>query len=162
MIYNTAGRLLKESYTFHLGNKLIKPTKSYCYLGVTFSLNGSFKQAIKNLSIKASKAYFQIRRTIDVKMLSPKSLYKLHDSLIKPIATYACQIWLPDTNLMKCLYNEANGRSNNLLEAAAKDKTELTHLKFLKWSLGLHKKKRATPIAMVTLEGSYWDYLLCP
>ena len=57
MIFNTSGRLLKESYNCHLGSKRLKPVKEYCYLGIVFSLNGSFKSAIKNLVAKAKRMH---------------------------------------------------------------------------------------------------------
>ena len=45
MVFNQAGRQLKESNTLKLGNTVIPSTREYCYLGVNFSLNGSLKMA---------------------------------------------------------------------------------------------------------------------
>lgn len=53
--------------------------------------------------------------------------------------TYACQIWLPSTHLFKEMARDQNQRQN-LAKAATKDTLETTHLKMLKWVLGVHKK----------------------
>ena len=135
MVFNPSSRLLNCSFGFRLGKEIIQPTKSYTYLGITFSLNGSFNPAIENLSKKASRSYFSMKRTVDITALSTSSLLNLFDCLIKPIATYCCQIWLPSTNIIKALLKEGN-----LMQACTKDKLELAHLKMLKWMFGVHKK----------------------
>ena len=43
MVFNTSARILKCAYGFKLGDLDILPVRSYCYLGIQFSLNGSFK-----------------------------------------------------------------------------------------------------------------------
>jgi hypothetical protein len=45
MVFNSSSRILKCSYGFKLGNMDIKPVRRYCYLGIIFSLNDSFKPA---------------------------------------------------------------------------------------------------------------------
>ena len=140
MVFNTCGRILNCSYGFKLGGASISPTKNYTYLGIVFSLNGSFVSAIDHLSKKAMRAYFSMKRTIDIRALNASSVLKLFDCLIKPIATYGSQIWLPSTNACKALLKD----QGNLLQASAKDKIELTHLKLLKWTFGIHKKASNT------------------
>ena len=135
MVFNTSSKLLNCSYGFHLGEENIKPTKNYTYLGITFSLNGSFRPAVDNLGKKAVRAYFSMKRLVNITALSATNLLKLFDSLIKPIATYACQIWLPSTHVLKAVLDDGN-----LLQACSKDKLELAHLKMLKWMFGVHKK----------------------
>ena len=49
MVFNKSGRLLLESHAFKLGEKTLKPTKEYTYLGIKFALSGSFKTAIVTL-----------------------------------------------------------------------------------------------------------------
>ena len=58
MVFNSSSRVLNCSYGFKLGQLDISPTKSYCYLGIQFSLNGSFKCAMNELREKALKAFF--------------------------------------------------------------------------------------------------------
>ena len=137
MVFNTGSKLLQCSYGFKLGSLEIHPTRSYCYLGITFSLNGSFKLAIDELRKKALRAFFSIRRLLDTRALTTSALLKLVDSLVKPVALYSCQVWLPTTNIMKELIKPAD---QNLPHVAPKDAFETTHLKVLKWILGVHKK----------------------
>ena len=137
MVFNRSSRILNCSYGFHIGDAAIQPVKNYCYLGILFSLNGSFKANMDQLSKKALRSYFSIKRTIDTRALTTKSLLKLMDCLVTPVATYACQIWLPSTFLLKGL---TDGCISNLTTLAGKDKLETTHLRMLKWILGVHKK----------------------
>ena len=70
--------------------------------------------------------------------LSIKSLFRLFDSLIVPVFTSGCQIWLFDTNLVKMVDSNTLFKDNKtLLNKIASDHTEQIHLKFLKWTLGL-------------------------
>ena len=143
MIFNTSGRLLKESHQFVLGNMKIKSVRNYTYLGIKFSLTGSFKDAIKTLTAKGKQAYFQIKRTVDTRALSVKSLFRLFDALILPIIAYACQVWLPSTNFAKAV-NEmqsppSDDLSSNIIQHSTKDVFETFHLQYIKWVLGLHK-----------------------
>jgi exonuclease III len=142
MVFNTASKVLKESHDFYLGNKKLDPTRNYTYLGITFSLNGSFKVAVSQLTSKAARAYFQIKRTLDTRALSIKSLMILFDALIKPIIMYGCQVWLPYTNIGKSWRNLQSPMldETNLILMSSKDCFERLHLKFLKWCLGVHAK----------------------
>ena len=101
MVFNSSARLLQCSYGFKLGDMEIHPTRKYSYLGIQFSLNGSFKHAIDELRKKALRAFFFIRRIVDTRALTTSTMLKLIYSLVKPVAMYACQIWLPSTAIMK-------------------------------------------------------------
>ena len=142
MVFTTSGKILKVSYEFTLGTTKLEPVKNYTYLGVTFSLNGSFKVAIAQLTSKARRAYFQLKRTVDTRALSLKSLFILFDSLVKPILTYASQVWLPFTNIGKALLKAADRHTNGdvLIQHSSKDCFELMHLQYIKWCLGVHRK----------------------
>ena len=137
MVFNSSARLLQCSYGFKLGDMEIHPTRKYSYLGIQFSLNGSFKHAIDELRKKALRAFFSIRRIVDTRALTTSTMLKLIDSLVKPVAMYACQIWLPSTAIMKEMIKPD---CYNVPQCAAKDAFETTHLKMLKWILGVHKK----------------------
>ena len=138
MVFNSCSRVLKCAYGFKLGSLNITPVRNYCYLGIQFSLNGSFKQAIEELRKKALRSFFSIRRMINTSALTTSTLLKLIDALIKPVATYGCPIWLPSTNVIKALLSPEQPLT--LPKAAGKDSLETTHLKMLKWILGIHCK----------------------
>ncbi len=68
-------------------------------------------------------------------------MLKLMDSLVKPIATYGCPVWLPSTNMIKAIISTTTeGKPMRIAKSASKDVIEVTHLKILKWVLGVHKK----------------------
>ena len=138
MVFNTSARILKCAYGFKLGDIEITPVRAYCYLGIQFSLNGSFKQAIDLLRKKALRSYFSIKRILDTRALTTSTMLALMDSLVKPVATYGCAVWLPSTNVFKALLSQ--NTKVTIPKAAAKDALESTHLKILKWVLGVHKR----------------------
>lgn len=74
---------------------------------------------------------------IDIRHIRKSILFKLFDALIQPIATYACQVWLPSTNLFKAVIDE--GTRDNRLKSIALDPLENLHLSFLKWTMNVHK-----------------------
>ena len=75
---------------------------------------------------------------INTSALTTSTLLKLIDAHIKPVATYGCPIWLPSTNVIKALLSPEQPLT--LPKAAGKDTLETTHLKMLKWILGIHCK----------------------
>ena len=137
MVFNSGAKLLQCAYGFMLGDLNFLPVKKYCYLGIQFSLNGSFKHAIDELRKKALRAFFSIRRIVDTRALTTSTMLKLIDSLVKPVAMYSCQIWLPATAIMKEI---TKPDCTNVPQCAAKDAFEITHLRMLKWVLGVHRK----------------------
>ena len=72
MVFNTNGRQLKESFTFHYGEVDIPSTKTYCYLGIIFNLNGTFITATDELRKKGLRAYFSMKRLLNINVLSSK------------------------------------------------------------------------------------------
>ena len=144
MVFNRSGRILNGSRIFKYGDCKIESVKEYCYLGVIFTLTGSFKTAQQYLKQKAMRAYFSLKSIIDFKALKKSTLFKLFDALIVPIATYGCQVWAPETNTFKVL-SEDQRENNHKLVGLTKDPAEQLHLSFLKWSLGVGKRTSNAP-----------------
>ena len=95
---------------------------------------------------------------MDQNSLSHKSLRFLFDALIKPIISYGCQSWIDSTNFAHIISplldhpdfqskldenvlssSDGGKRILHAIRSIYSDNTEKVHLKFLKWSLGVHK-----------------------
>ena len=136
MVFNSTGRLLKSTTKFKLGDKLIENTRTYCYLGITFSLNGSFKVAQDELRKKALRSYFSLKKTIDVNSLSVKAVLMLFDSLVLPVLSYGIQAWFCNTNIAAIL----SGQISYSVKGISQDCLEKIHVQIIKWTLGVHKR----------------------
>ena len=137
MIFNKSGRLLNESHSFAYGQVKIPSVREYCYLGITFTLNGSLSTAQKKLKQKGMRSYFALKSMIDIRPLKRSIMFKLFDSLILPVVSYGCQVWLSETWLVK---NLTENKPTHQLSSIAKDPLEQLHLSFLKWNLGVGRK----------------------
>ena len=137
MVFNRAGRLLKESHTFSYGNTMVPSAREYTYLGIVFTLSGSPKRAQTALRQKAMRSYFSLKNMVDLNSLNKEITFKLFDALIVPVAAYGCQIWLPYTNLFKTLSTSPG--LTPALSKLAQDPLERVHLTFLKWTLNVGK-----------------------
>ena len=136
------GRKSKSVDTFYLGGDLIESVKSYCYLGIVFHENGSFKVALSELRKKALRALFSFKGSIFKNSLSITSLFLLFDALVKPVFLYGCQIIFAHTDLARYICNSStdNQSGETYLNKIARDPYEKFHLKFLKWCLSVHYK----------------------
>ena len=129
MIFNSSVKILKESKTLKYGDINIKSTSEYTYLGITITLTGTYNLAVANLRKKALRGYFGLRSIIDWRYLKRSSMIMLFDSLIKPILTYGCQVWLPylsKRELDKLYASEAI--SKDVTNAFSKTTYETTHV----------------------------------
>ncbi len=82
----------KEAFT--IANQQINTVDHYTYLGVTFSYNGCFNRAIKDLTTKATRASFKISATLKSRKVLNCALYiKLFDTMVKPVSLYGAQVW---------------------------------------------------------------------
>ena len=137
MVFNKTGRQLQESQGFKYGPITIPSARTYCYLGIVFNLSGSTTAATDELRKKGLKAYFALKSIISLGELSMRSVLKLFDALILPVVSYGCQTWLQETNFVKAVIGNANNKV--ILQKLATDPLEKLHLRFLKWTLQVHK-----------------------
>src|SRR4029434_6430089 len=71
-------------YSFTIGEEELEQVKKYCYLGLTISSTGLFDGAITDLTEKARKTYYMLRKSL-LKYNPPIKLWlKLFDSILKP------------------------------------------------------------------------------
>ncbi|KAL5271007.1 hypothetical protein ACHWQZ_G001606 [Mnemiopsis leidyi] len=125
---------------------VIPSVREYCYLGTTFSISGSMKANQAQLRMKGLRAYFSLKSAIDLSSIDKAAILKLFDSLILPVISYGCQVWLPRTQLMKCLADNTKKAGKEILSAIAQDPMENLHLSLLKWTLGMRKRTANIPI----------------
>ena len=141
MVFNSGGRLLKDSQNFKYGDLTVPSARTYCYLGIVFSLSGSLKPAQDELRKKGLRAYFSLKKLINLKVLSTISIFKLFSALIMPVFSYACQVWIYNTEFFRLM---ASGRFltniSYTLKRIASDPVERIHLKLLKWSMSVGPK----------------------
>ena len=80
-------------YYNYNGNN-IPIVESYRYLGIDFHKSGTFSFAIKELVLKAKRAYFATMQNFNqVNGTSLKILLKIFYTLIFPIFTYCSEVW---------------------------------------------------------------------
>ena len=66
------------------------------------------------------------------------TVFKLFGALTQPIVSYGCQVWLTETWLVKTMTGHTPANS---LQNISKDPLENLHITFLKWTLGVNRKK---------------------
>ena len=140
MVFNSQGRILNCCNGFKFGPNSIQATKSYTYLGITFILCGSFKDAMDALRQKALRSYFGLKKLINWKYLKRSSIIKLVDVFVIPVLTYGCQIWMPYTYRKEYLrILDFPSEDCSYLQILAKQPAEKMYLACLKWLLDVHK-----------------------
>ena len=141
MVFNKSGRQLKESSGFQYIGNSIPSTKTYCYLGITFAISGSFKVAINLLRQKALRAYFGLKGEVDFQSISKTAALKLVDSLVLPVVSYGIEVWIGSTAGIRAFSRQTTSHPNqSMLTDLAADTCERLHLAILKWTLGVGKK----------------------
>ena len=114
---------------------------NYSYLGITISSNGTFSEAIKQLSRKGLGSLFSLRNTIDRRFIDPKNHNVLFNMLIAPILTYGCQVWLPVSSLIRSITSSSSAPyDKNILSLIAKQPYEKILLRHSKYLLGINRR----------------------
>ena len=140
LVFNNTGRL--TSHKFYINNIPIDNCRNYVYLGVTFSISGSFTETKNNLYHKSLKALFKIKICFQGHSPKIKTILHIFDHTIKPILLYGSEIW-GAFQAHKLL-----SQRDNYFSKLCKDFTaEKTHIKLCKYSLKVGK--RATNSAVM-------------
>ena len=114
-----------DKFKFTIENELLEIVKSYKYLGIIVSQSGSMTHAISNLSMKALKCIFALKKDLSCHSFVPLKIYlKCFDSLIRPILLYNSEVWGQD------LLHTRTEWKINLVEHSSEP--ERIHLKFCK------------------------------
>ena len=91
LVINRNGKQPKCKLYF--GDRIVKQTNGYCYLGLIITACGSFSTAMKMLYKKSLKAMFYQLNTVNkTKQLSVKILLYPFAKMISPVILYNCEI----------------------------------------------------------------------
>ena len=83
----------KDSYNFSMNNENVEIVNNFKYLGVVFSRNGKFSDAMNDNIEKARKGLFQLRRTFREKKIPVDCQIELFEKVIEPTLLYGCELW---------------------------------------------------------------------
>lgn len=111
---------------WHLGGERVSVVMQYKYLGLTFEGSHGFSRCVERLAASGQKALHALyARCHELHLEIPSLMCALFDSLVRPILSYACEVWacLPGT-------------------AALREQCEVVHRRFLKRCMGV---AQATP-----------------
>ena len=88
------GGMLPRDIAFYYQGKRLEIVNSFKYLGVFFTVGGSFSEAQNTLAGQAQKALFKLNKYLyKFTFISPKHRIELFDKLITPILNYASEVW---------------------------------------------------------------------
>ena len=90
MIFNKTGKLF--SHNFSIDNVILESVRQYKYLGVLFSLNGNFTNALKDLYHRGQKAFFKVCSTFSSLSVNVDQLIHVFDHTVKPVLLYALDV----------------------------------------------------------------------
>ncbi len=125
IVFNRGNNLIKT--TFNVGGTPIENVKSFTYLGFTISAkNCSFQNTIDDLSVKANRAIFAIKKRVKLSKLPIKLAIKVFRSQLVPILLYGSEVWGPYMNFDYATWDNC--------------KTERVQTQFLKQILGCNFK----------------------
>ena len=93
MVFRCGG-LLRRNLAFLYDGKQIEIVQRFTYLGIVFTIRGSFSVMFETLAGQARKAIFKLNKYLyKFTNVSPKHYIELFDKLIKPVLHYGAEIW---------------------------------------------------------------------
>ena len=114
-----ASRKPTQHQVFYYDGAVVEQVDSFRYLGVDLHRTGSWTVAFDSLVAAGRKAMFALRRRCaDLGMSDAALSCQLFDTLVRPVLSYACELWVVNTN---------------------RQKLELLHRMFLKCVLGVRQ-----------------------
>ena len=85
-VFSKGGRKIKDSPKFVINETVVETVSHYKYLGVNISHTRTFIVTEKYLGLKASRALFSIKQGVFNNNVKPYVIFRIFDSLVKPIA----------------------------------------------------------------------------
>ena len=138
MIFNGRGLKLDTlpEHQFYIGTNHIEVVDTYQYLGLNLKSSGSMHQGVSDLLDKSSRAWFAIANVLyKYKRLPVSRAFQLFDSLIRPVALFSCEFWLPNILAKKNFTSK-----EALLQAWESLQFETINQKICRLLLSVHKR----------------------
>ena len=79
----------------------LEQVQPYSYLGSTANSDNSTEEEIQYRITLGNKAYYANRFLFKSRLVSKKSKLKLYWSIIRPMVTHACEVWVLKENIKK-------------------------------------------------------------
>ena len=89
MVFNKSSKLLNIS--FMVNSAQLECVREYKYLGIVFSLNGSFTRPLNDLYHRGQKAFFKLTSLFKHTKCSADNFF-LFDHTVKPVLTYGAEV----------------------------------------------------------------------
>jgi hypothetical protein len=83
MIFNNTSRLVPINLKYN--NNEIENVRSYSYLGINFSISGSFTEAKHDLYKRGLKACFKLKKCFEHNKPKIKTILHVFDHTVKPV-----------------------------------------------------------------------------
>ena len=88
------GGVLKQTEKWFYMREVVDVVSFYKYLGIYFTPNLKWSKTKEVLALQVSKAVFKIfQYQNQFGQFCPKDIFKLLDSIVKPILCYSSKIW---------------------------------------------------------------------
>ena len=153
MIFNKGSRL--SNVKFYIDETELEIVRHYKYLGIMLSLNGSFAQALLDLTRRGQKAFFKLKNIFTNIPCSVPNCMHIFDHTVKPVLLYASEI-VGLTNNDKNLSVNSNNDSH-FSNVYSRNSLEKLNISMGKYVLGVNK--RTTNLAIYGELGRYPLYI---
>jgi len=77
----------------------LKQVKSFIYLGSVVNGNNSIEEEIKGRISLGNRAFRANQDLFKSKLLMKKSKLQMYQTLVRPVVTYACEMWVLKENI---------------------------------------------------------------
>lgn len=96
LIFENRKEHIPRNYSFHIHSNLIERVYSYKYLGIIIDYKGDFGEAKIDLYRRGQRAYFKLRKLLNIDLVKPKLYLDIFDKaviMVIPVMTYGSEIW---------------------------------------------------------------------
>lgn len=122
------------NYNFRIGTETLERVYQYKYLGVMIEYTGNNTSVKTDLYQRSQKAYFKLRKLLNIDTIKPELYLDIFDKTVIPILTYGSSIWgIFNTNTQRY---KKNNNPNYLYEELIGEKL---HTKLCKLLLGVNQ-----------------------